>query len=81
MSRTTQVISLSIPPKLAIEFDKLAKSHHKNKSQLFREMMALYKKELWSEQFKELQNYGVQKAAQQNIFTEEDIEQFLSQAE
>lgn len=43
MPRTTKLLSVSLPPDLAEEYEALAKRLRKSKSELFREMIAAYK--------------------------------------
>ena len=42
MKRSSAVISVSVPPDSAREFERLAEREGRNKSELFREMLAVY---------------------------------------
>jgi hypothetical protein len=44
MSRTTQVMAFSVPPKVAKEVETLARRERRTKSGLFREMVRVYKR-------------------------------------
>jgi hypothetical protein len=44
MSRTTQVLGFSVPPALVKEVEALAKHEHRTKSELFREMVRIYRR-------------------------------------
>lgn len=67
-------LTVSLPPELAREFDKLAKDETKNKSQLFREMFRTYQQRRVEQEFFELQRYGARQARKKGILTEADVE-------
>ena len=67
-------LTVSLPPELAREFDKLAKDETKNKSQLFREMFRTYQQRRVEQEFFELQRYGARQARKKGILTEVDVE-------
>jgi hypothetical protein len=62
MARSTKILSLSLPPRLALSFERLARRKHQDKSGLFREMIAAYEQMQWLERFRRLQAYGARKA-------------------
>jgi metal-responsive CopG/Arc/MetJ family transcriptional regulator len=72
-------ITVSLPSNLAENFEKLAKSELKNKSQLFREMLTTYERRRREERFLALQRYGVKKAKKKDILTEADVERLVFQ--
>lgn len=72
-------ITVSLPSNLAESFERLAKIEAKNKSQLFREMLAVYEQRRREEQFYELQRYGVKKAKKKGVLTEADVEKLVFQ--
>ncbi len=72
-------ITVSLPSNLAENFERLAKIEAKNKSQLFREMLAVYEQRRREEQFYELQRYGVKKAKKKGVLTEADVEKLVFQ--
>ena len=72
-------ITVSVPPDMAKEFDKLAKQEAKNKSQLFREMFRTYEEHLREREFYDLQRYGAGEARKIGILTEADVEALLFQ--
>jgi metal-responsive CopG/Arc/MetJ family transcriptional regulator len=43
MSRTTKVLAFSVPPTMADEFAQLAREEQSTKSELFREMLRVYR--------------------------------------
>jgi len=79
MKRTRVPVTVSLPFNLAESFERLAKAEAKNKSQLFREMLAVYERRRREEQFHELQRYGVKKARKKGILTEDDVEKLVFQ--
>ena len=72
-------LTVSLPPELAREFDKLAKDETKNKSQLFREMFRTYQQRRVEQEFLELQRYGARQARKKGILTEADVEALVFQ--
>ena len=72
-------LTVSLPPELAREFDKLAKGEAKNKSQLFREMFRTYQQRRVEQEFFELQRYGARQARKKGILTEADVEALVFQ--
>jgi len=79
MKRPRVPVTVSLPSNLAESFERLAKAEAKNKSQLFREMLAVYERRRREEQFHELQRYGVKKARKRGILTEDDVEKLVFQ--
>ncbi|MBI2528821.1 MAG: ribbon-helix-helix protein, CopG family [Candidatus Rokubacteria bacterium] len=77
MARSRVAVTISIPPQLANEYDRLARATAKNRSQLFREMFALYRQSQDEEVFRALQRYGRRKARERGILTERDVERLV----
>ena len=73
--RTTKVLSLSMPPALLLEAERLAKKEQRTKSELFREALRRYIQE---QKWAELQQYGAQQARKQGL-READVEQLLAE--
>ena len=44
MSRTTKIMGFSVPPTVVREVETLAKEEHRTKSELFREMVRVYRR-------------------------------------
>jgi len=70
-------LTVSLPPELAREFDKLTKDEAKSKSQLFREMFRTYQQRRVEQEFFELQRYGARQARKKGILTEADVEALI----
>jgi metal-responsive CopG/Arc/MetJ family transcriptional regulator len=67
-------LTVSLPPSLAKEFERLSKDEAKNKSQLFREMFRAYQQRRREQEFHELQRYGARQARKKGLLTEDDVE-------
>lgn len=77
LGRTTKTITISLPPKLAKEVEKLAKNEKKTKSQLFRDMIAIYEEYVAEKEWQEIRRYGEQTAKKLGITSEKDIEKII----
>jgi predicted DNA-binding protein len=75
-TRKRIAMTISIPPDIAQEYNKIARTKGETKSQLFREMFNLYKQEKLEDEFFRLQRYGAKKAKEMKL-TEKDIERFI----
>ena len=62
--RTTRILSLSLPPELAREAERVAKKEGRTKSELFREALRRYVQE---RRWRELQRYGAKQARRLGI--------------
>lgn len=79
MGRTSKVLNVSLPPEMLDEYKRLARELHKSKSELFREMMQVYKRECVIATLQRLQVYGSKKARERGILTEKDAERLVFQ--
>ena len=77
MKRRRVAMTVSIPPEIAEDYEKIAEQEAKNKSQLFRDMFLLYKEKACEKEFFELQRYGTRKAKEKGIITEKDVERIV----
>ena len=80
MARTSRVLAVSLPPDAAAEFDRLAEREGRNRSELFREMLRVYRVYLETQTFESLQRYGAARAARAGIRTEADVERAIRNA-
>jgi metal-responsive CopG/Arc/MetJ family transcriptional regulator len=80
MGRTAVTIGFSVPPELAREVERIAATEGRTKSELFREMVRVYRRESQLTAFEELAAYGRRRAAQTNVTTEEDVERLIHEA-
>ena len=80
MPRTSRVLAVSVPPDAAAEFDRLAQREGRNRSELFREMLRVYRVYLETQTFESLQRYGAARASRAGIRTEADVERAIRNA-
>lgn len=78
--RKTRVLTVSVPPEAAEDFDRIAAREGRNRSELFREMLAVYRTYLESRTFESLQRYGAARASQRGVRTEKDVERLIREA-
>jgi hypothetical protein len=77
MKRRRVAMTVSLPPEIAEDYERLAQQQAKNKSQLFRDMFLLYKEQTLEKEFFELQRYGAKLAREKGVLTEEDVERIV----
>lgn len=80
MPRTSRVLAVSVPPEVAGEFDRIAEREGRNRSELFREMLRVYRVYLETGTFESLQRYGAARAFQRGIRTEADVSRAIRNA-
>lgn len=78
--RTSKVLAVSVPPDTAEEFDRLAGAEGRNKSELFREMLRVYRAYRETGTFESLQRYGAAQARRLGIRDERDVERLIAEA-
>lgn len=71
--RTTKVLSLSLPPALLREAERVAKAEGRTKSELFREALRRYVQE---RRWRELRRYGTEQARRLGV-TGTDVERLV----
>lgn len=79
MRRSSKVLAVSVPPDAAKDFERIAKEEGRNKSELFRQMLQVYR--IWREtqRFESLQRYGASQARRLGIKTEKDVERLIQE--
>ena len=70
-------VTISLPPEIARDYERIADQEAKNKSQLFRDMFSLYKEKTLEREFFDLQRYGAKMAREKGILTEKDVERIV----
>ncbi|WP_297212676.1 MULTISPECIES: ribbon-helix-helix protein, CopG family [Thermodesulfovibrio] len=70
--------TISLPNDLAEDVERIAKEENKTVSAVIQEAIRLIKKEKFKKEFYEIQNFWTEKAKEQGILTEEDLERYLS---
>lgn len=77
--RNTKVIGFSVPPEVHEEIVEYASRENKTKSELFREMVALYRGKKEEEEYSRLLKYGRLKALEAGLTTEEEINRAIDE--
>lgn len=77
MARSTKVLSVSVPERLAEEMERMAEEEGVSKSELVRLMVRAYRRERAEEDFLRLQRELVPKARELGIESEEEIERLV----
>ena len=77
MKKQRVAMTVSVPPDLAEQFEKLAQEEEKSKSQLFRDIFRGYQQRCLEREFYDLQHDGVSLAREQGILTEADVEKWV----
>ena len=71
---------MSVPPETAKDFDQIAGQEGRNKSELFREMLRVYRAYRQTGEFESLQRYGAATARRKGIRDERDVERLIREA-
>jgi metal-responsive CopG/Arc/MetJ family transcriptional regulator len=77
--RSSRVLAVSVPPDAASDFERLAEAEGRNKSELFREMLRVYRAYRETQSFESLQRYGAAQARSRGIRTEKDVERLIQE--
>jgi metal-responsive CopG/Arc/MetJ family transcriptional regulator len=80
MGRTSKTLTVSLPPQIYEEIERLAKLERKTKSELFRDMVKLYEDHLDEERWKRLRRLGRGAARKYRLSSESDIEKLVHEA-
>jgi metal-responsive CopG/Arc/MetJ family transcriptional regulator len=78
--RSSKVLAVSVPPEAADEFERLAGIEGRNKSELFREMLRVYRSYRETGTFESFQRYGAAQARRLGIHDEGDVERLIAEA-
>jgi metal-responsive CopG/Arc/MetJ family transcriptional regulator len=78
--RTSRVLAVSVPPESAADFEKIAEEEGRNKSELFREMLRVYRAYRENMAFDAIQRYGASRARVKGVRTERDVERLIHEA-
>lgn len=77
--RSTKVLSVSVPPELARDFEAIADEEGRNRSELFREMLSVYRSYRELGRFETLQRYGAARARAVGVTSEEDVARLIAE--
>jgi predicted CopG family antitoxin len=77
MSRTTKTMTVSLPPQIYKKVVEMAVLEHKTKSELFRDMIAVYETHLLETRWRRVREIGREIAKDFSIESEEDVEKII----
>lgn len=80
MARTAVTIGFSVPPEVAEQVEKIASIEGRSKSELFRDMVQMYREQRELEVFEELAEYGHGRAKTAGVRTAADVERLIHEA-
>jgi CopG family transcriptional regulator/antitoxin EndoAI len=80
MGRTTKTLTVSLPPQIFAEIERLAKVERKTRSELFRDMVKVYEDHLDEERWKRMKRLGEETAKKYRLTSEEVIEKLIHEA-
>lgn len=72
--RTTKVMTLSLPPEMVKDVEKLTKEEKRTRSELFREALRKY---INDKRWQEIRQWGMQTARELGISTEDDVDRLI----
>jgi CopG family transcriptional regulator/antitoxin EndoAI len=72
--RTTKVMTLSLPPEMVKEVERLTKEEKRTKSELFREALRKY---INDRRWQQLRQWGTKAAQELGISTEEEVDELI----
>lgn len=74
------MVAVSVPPESAEDFERMARQEGRNKSELFREMLRVYRAYRETGRFESLQRYGATRARALGVRDERDVERLIREA-
>ncbi len=74
------MLAVSVPPEAADDFERMARDEGRNKSELFREMLRVYRAYRETGRFDTLQRYGAARARLLGIRDEHDVERLIEES-
>lgn len=78
--RASRVLAVSVPPESADDFDRIARQEGRNRSELFREMLRIYRAYRENATFESLQRYGAARARAIGVRDEADVDRLIQEA-
>lgn len=77
MGRTTKTMTVSLPPEIMQEMERLARIERKSKSQLFRDMFTAYEKMQREKRWQNARQAGKLAFKRLNITSEEELDRII----
>lgn len=72
--RYTSVLTVSVPPAVVKEANRVAKSENRTRSELFREALRFY---ISQKKWAQIRGWGTEAAKKLNLKTEQDVERLI----
>jgi len=72
-TRNSRVVTVSLSPELAEEFGRIAEQEQRTRSELFREMLRVYRAQREAQELDALQRYGATRGQELGILSEADV--------
>ena len=79
MGDESRTVTVTVPAEAAEEFERLAQAEGRSQSDLFPELVRVYRTRLRRDRLRELQEYGASRARELGI-TEDDVERLIEEA-
>ena len=79
VKRNTKVVGFSVPPEIYDEILKYAEEEKKTKSELFRDMVKVYRRKKEEEEYNRLLDYGRLKSLETGINSEQKVEEAIDE--
>lgn len=77
MNRNTQVLSVSLPPEVYKKIEQLSKSEKKTKSQLIRDMVVAYRRNVYEKEWAKIRKMGDEIRKKYNFKTEDELFEYI----
>ncbi len=74
--RTTKVMTLSLPPEMVKEVERIVKEENRTKSELFREALRKY---INDKRWLQIRQWGLKISRELEVSTEEDVDKLIHQ--
>ena len=78
--RVAKTIGFSVPPEVIEDVERIANAEGRTRSELFREMVRVYKRDRELVAFEDLSAYGRERARVRAVRTEDDVERLIHEA-
>ncbi len=74
--RTTKIMTLSLPPEMVKEVERIVKEENRTKSELFREALRRY---INDKRWLQIRQWGLKISRKLEVSTEEDVDKLIHQ--
>lgn len=77
MNRNTNVLSVSLPPEIYKQIESLSKQEKKTKSQLVRDMLVVYRRQLYEKEWPKIRKMGEEIRKKYNFKNEDELLEYI----